>query len=389
MAKDGRDDEIDALLDGNNIDVEKVTAQIKTKRGGGEPIKAEPLKTEEPIKAEPVKKDIKTEVPSPETIKADMLREMWGDQFKTVEDFKNANIPGQLQELATLRQKNQELETQVKAKPRHNFANDDIAKYNEFVRETGIKDAGIFNKLNATEVANMDAMDALVLQRIVDDPTLAGKEPQVRRSFERKFNVDHSKVDSGDLTQEEFDDNLMEVNSEGNKAKVRLQELKGKIKMPEIPTELPPEVKPKWTPEIEKAQKEGWTKVNEAIVKEYSSIPILMEGSKDPITNFALTEEAKKVLMDNALNFVVGNQMEVNEANVKNAATRMYADTILSNMGKIAHAIFERARSMTEEEYLKLYSNPSSKNNDQPPAQQKELSDEEKADRAFEAEMKR
>ena len=389
MAKDGRDDEIDALLDGNNIDVEKVTAQIKAKRGGGEPIKAEPLKTEEPIKAEPVKKDIKTEVPSPETIKADMLREMWGDQFKTVEDFKNANIPGQLQELATLRQKNQELETQVKAKPRHNFANDDIAKYNEFVRETGIKDAGIFNKLNATEVANMDAMDALVLQRIVDDPTLAGKEPQVRRSFERKFNVDHSKVDSGDLTQEEFDDNLMEVNSEGNKAKVRLQELKGKIKMPEIPTELPPEVKPKWTPEIEKAQKEGWTKVNEAIVKEYSSIPILMEGSKDPITNFALTEEAKKVLMDNALNFVVGNQMEVNEANVKNAATRMYADTILSNMGKIAHAIFERARSMTEEEYLKLYSNPSSKNNDQPPAQQKELSDEEKADRAFEAEMKR
>jgi hypothetical protein len=227
------------------------------------------------------------------------------------------------------------------------------------------------------------------LQRIVDDPTLAGKEPQVRRSFERKFNVDHSKVDSGDLTQEEFDDNLMEVNSEGNKAKVRLQELKGKIKMPEIPTELPPEVKPKWTPEIGKAQKEGWTKVNEAIVKEYSSIPILMEGSKDPITNFALTEEAKKVLMDNALNFVVGNQMEVNEANVKNAATRMYADTILSNMGKIAHAIFERARSMTEEEYLKLYSNPSSKNNDQPPAQQKELSDEEKADRAFEAEMKR
>jgi hypothetical protein len=393
MAKqDGRDDEIDALLEGNDVDPEKVAAQIKTKRGGGTP---EPEKPEDkkPDKSEEKKPDEKKpdehkEVPDPEIIKAAMLNEMFGEQFKTVEDFKKANIPDQLQELATLRRKNQELETQVKAKPKHAFANDDIAKFNEFVRETGIKDAGIFNKLSASDVANMKPMDALVLQRIIDDPTLAGKEPQVQRSLERRFNVDPKKVEAGELTQEEFDDNLLEVNSEGNKAKAKLQDLKGKIKMPEIPADLPPDGKIKWTPEIEKAQKDGWTKTTEAMVKEFSTIPIPIKGSKEPIVTFVLPEETRKLIMDKYSNLAVSNQMEVNDAaNVKNVAIQMYSEAILSNLEEITHAIFDRARSMKEEEYLEKYSHPSSKNTDKPDMREGPLSDEEKADKAFQAEL--
>ena len=193
MAQDGRNEEIDALLEGNNVDVEKVAAQITRKRGGGTP----PIDEKKPDEKKPDEKkpdekkpDEYKEVPDPEAIRTDMLREMWGDQFKTVEDFKKANRPEALKELTTLRQKNQELSESLAKKPKHAFASDDIAKFNEFARETGIKDAAIFNKLNGTDVANMDAMDALILQRIIEDPSLAGKEPQVRRTLERRFNVD-------------------------------------------------------------------------------------------------------------------------------------------------------------------------------------------------------
>jgi hypothetical protein len=390
---DSRDDEIDALLEAEGVDPVKIADQIKKTRGGGTPPANGPLKKEEPEKKEePLKKEepIKKEVPSPDAIRTDMLHEMWGDQFKTVEDFKKANIPEALKELPTLRQKVQELTDSLAKKPKHAFASDDIAKFNEFARETGIKDAGVFNKLNATDVANMDPMDALILQRIIDDPTLAGKEPQVRRSLERRYNVDSKKVTAGDLTQEELDDNLLEVNSDGNKTKTKLQELKGKIKMPDIPAELPPAGKAKWTPEIEKVQKEGWTKTNEAMVKEFEKIPIPIKGGKEPIVNFVLPEEARKSLAEKYSNFAVNNQMEVNDpANVKNTAIQMYSEAIVSNLDEIIYTVSERIRSMSAEEYLKAYSNPSSKNTDQPDKHEGPLSDEEKAEKAFQAEMNR
>ena len=390
---DGRDEEINSLLEANDVDVEKVTAQIKTNRGDGTPPAEAPIKKEEPAKKEePLNKEepIKKDVPDPEAIKTGMLKEIFGDRFTTVEDLKKANIPASLQELENLRQKNQELETQVKAKPKHHYANDDIAKFDEFVRETGIKDSGIFNKLNSSDVANMVPMDALILEKSIEDPDFASKEPQVqKRYFERKFNVDSKKVESGELTQEDFDDNMIEVTSEGRKAKTKLQDLKGKIKMPEPSADLPPAVKPKWTPEIEKTQREGWTQVNEAMVKEFEKIPIPLKGSKEPIVNFVLPEETKKAIKEKYLNSAVNNQMEVNDANVKNTAIQMYSEAILSNLDGIAHAIFERARSMKEEEYLRLYSNPSPKNTDQPDLKEEPLSDEAKRDAVFNAEMGR
>lgn len=390
--QDGRDEEIDALLDGINVDSAKIQEQITKKRGGGvstdDPPKTDPPKTDPP-KTDPPKTDKDKEVPDPEAIRAAMLSEMFGEQYKTVEDVKKANIPAALQERETLRRRNEELETQVKAKPKHAFATDELAMLNEFTRETGIKDVGVFGKLHSTEVANMDAMDALILQRIIDDPSLAGKEPQVRRMLEKRYNVDSKKVEAGEMTQEDLDDNLLEVSSDGRKAKEKLLGLKAKIKMPEPEAEVIPQGKVKWTPEIEATQKANWQKVSEKMGDTFATIPILMEGAKEPIANFVLPEDVKKVINKNALDYVINNQMEVNEANVRNVAMQMYSDAVLPNFDKIVKIVFDRARSMTEEEYLKAYSNPSEKNKDQPDLKDQPLSDEAKAEKAFNAEMTR
>ena len=385
---DGRDDEIDALKDVIGGDPAAIAEQILIKRGGGTPKPTEEKKPDEKKPDEKNPDEHKIEVPDPEAIRKAMLNEMFGEQFPTVEDFKKANIPAALQELETLRRRIPELETQVKAKPKHAFATDELAMLNEFTRETGIKDVGVFGKLHSTEVANMNAMDALILQRIIDDPSLAGKEPQVRRMLEKRYNVDSKKVEAGEMTQEDLDDNLLEVSSDGRKAKEKLLDLKAKIKMPE-PVVEEPQGKKKWTPEVEATQKANWQKVSEKMGETFAIIPILMEGAKEPIANFVLPEDVKKVINKNALDYVINNQMEVNEANVRNVAMQMYSDAVLPNFDKIVKVIFDRARSMTEEELLKTYSNPSDKNRDHPDLVDQPLSDEAKADKAFEAEMKR
>ena len=387
---DGRDDELDALQDIEGIDTAKITEQINKGKG----IKKEDLIPPPPIIESKPEKDVvppaeNKDVPNPEILVNDRLKEIFGDRFTNIDELKKANIPAQLQELETLRQKNQTLETQLKTKPKHHYASDDIAKFDEFVRATNINDAGIFNRLNATDITNMDDMDALVLQHIVDNPKLAGKEPQVRRYFETRYNVDSKKVEEGEITQEELEVNLIGIASDGAKAKQKLQDLKGKIKMPEIPEDEPTEVKNKWTPEIEAKQKAGWTVVNEKMGEEFSKLPIPIKGSTEPIVNFVLSEETKKVILGNALDYAVSNQLEINEANIKSIATSMYSDAILLNLDEIVHAIFERARSMTEQESLKVYHNPSEKNADTAPADGEPLTDEAKKERAYQAELDR
>lgn len=403
--QDGRDAEMEALMSIEGVDSAKIAEQIRGK--SDEPPVGTPPPATPPI-VPPIIPPVVPPVPpvdpknvlNPETIRAAMLHEMWGEQFKTVEDFKKANIPASLQELPTLRQRNQELETQLKAKPKHNFASDDIAKFNEFVRDTGIKDAAVFNKLNVTDVANMGDMDALVMQHIIENPSSAGKEPQVRRYFETRYNVDSSKIDpkrveSGDLTQEEleqnkldYESNLIGVTTDGGKAKAKLQELKGKIKMPEFSADEPAN-KSKWTPDVETKQKAAWTEVNEKMGAEFAKIPITLKGGKEPIVNFVLPEESQKVVLKNALDYVVSNQMEVNQANVTSVAEAMYSDILFTHREEIYHAIFERARSMTEEEILKVYHNPSPKNTDNAPAAKVLSTEDEQRQKAYELENKR
>ena len=400
--EDGRDDEISALMGIEDIDTAKIAEQINKRQGieaGVEPIKEEPIKEEppktepqktEPPKAEvPVVEPVKKDVPDPEAIVNGRLKEIFGDQFTSVDELKKANIPSQLQELESLRQKTQTLETQLAKKPKHNFASDDIAKFNEFTRDTGIASFDVFKKINTTDIANMDDMDALIWQRVSEDPDLAADVPRVRKSFERKFNVEKSKVEAGDLTQEEYDDNLFELRTEARKAKNQLLELKGKIRMPDIPADEPPEGRTKWTPEIEKSQKAAWGTVNEKMVAEFSKIPITLKGGKEPIVNFVLPEETKSKIMTNAIDYVVSNQMEVSVENVESVAREMYSDLRLSCFDDILHAVFERARSMTEEEYLRTYHNPSSRNEDTPPSAGDPESDEAKREKAFQAELER
>jgi len=387
------DDEIAALMKADGVDSAKIAEQIAKKSGTAVETVQEEIKPAvvSPQEVKPPDVTKPTDVPNPEAIRAAMLNEMFGEQFKTVEDVKKANIPVALQELATLRQKNQELDTLVKAKPKHNFANDDIAKMNEFVRETGITDVSVFNRINeVADIANMSDMDAVMLQHIIDNPRSARKDPQeVRKYIEMRYKVDPAKVESGDLTQDELNYNTMELEAQADKAKVKLQELKGKIKMPEMPKEEMPLGNTKWSPEVETVKKAEWEQLNAVMGKEYTRIPIYMKGSTEPIVNFDVPEETKSKILKNALDYVISNQMEATRESIEAVAISMLREIKDIHSVDIYQAVYERGRTDAERRDLKEYHNPSSRNTDIPPGGGEELSDEAKKDRAYQAELTR
>ena len=161
--------------------------------------------------------------------------------------------------------------------------------------------------------------------------------------------------------------------------------------MPEAPAEeISTEGRAKWTPEIETKQKALWADGYRRLHESFATIGIPMKGVASPIINFGVSEESRNTVIKNVTDYMINNQSEVNEANVRAAIDMARADLILNNFDQIVYAVSEHVRGLKEEEYLKLYHNPSPKHNtDTPEGGGTEMSDEAKARRAFEAELDR
>ena len=312
-----------------------------------------------------------------------LLKEIFGDRFKTVEDAKNANIPSLIEEVENLRQVKTELESKLSSKPKTNFANDEVALFNEFVKETGTRDFGVFRKINSAEVATMDSMEALVTKYVLDHPEQAGKEPQIRKYFEKKYNVDPDTVDEADLEV-----NKLGLDADGASAKKALQEVKDKLKVPDPSQE--PNAPKELTPEEKTTLQTGWKNVGQQVSTALAKLKIPIKNGKDPLLDYEVSDSEQKEITEFVQNYAVENQMELNETNVRTISTMVYNQLMINKLPEIVHSVFEKARSLTEEQVHSLYANPSpARNNDTPPAPPEPAKTdwEKQEDEIFNAEM--
>lgn len=308
--------------------------------------------------AEPKKED--QQAPAPQD---DILKEIFGDRFKTVDEARQANISGMIDEVESLRQAKTDLEEQLSRKPKTNFANDEVALFNEFVKETGVHSYGVFRKINDAELTNMDPMEALITKHILDHPHLASKEPQVRKHFERKYNVDPEQVE-----EETLELNKMEMETDGISARKALQELKGKLKVPEPTTEV--DTPKELTPEEKSNLQTGWNNVGKNVSTALGKLKIPIKNGKEPLLDYEISESEQKEIQDFVANYAVENHMELNETNVRTISNMVYNQLMINKLPEIVHSVFERARSLTEEEVHAIYENPSpARNTDQPPTE--------------------
>jgi len=310
-----------------------------------------------------------------------ILKEIFGERFKTVEEAKKANIAGLLDELESLRQAKSDLEKKLSEKPKHNFANDEIALFNEFVKETGIRDYGVFQKINSVDPANMDPMDALVIRYILKNPSFAGKEAQVKKYFEKKYNIDPELV-----SEDELEINKVGMQAEGENAKMELKSLKEKLKVPQSTVSSEPQKE--LTPEMKAELVSKWNDVGKRVSDVFSKIPIPIKGTDSPVVSYALSEDERREIEKFVTDYALENRMELNEANVNLVGRIVYGQIILGKLPEIVHSVFEKARQMTEKEIHNLYTNPSTQRNKDLPENTVVVPDELKAEQElFEKEM--
>ena len=295
---------------------------------------------------------------------AGILKEIFGDQFTSVDDLKKINIPEKLREAETLREQvkalaaeKEQISSQLEAKPKTQFVNDDLALFNEFVRETGVQSFDVFNRINSAEIANMDDMDAVVLTRLLETPELINHEPRLRKNIEKVLNVDSD--DDGYSDDDGPPMPNINLIREGKKAKEKLLEIKGKLKIPETEVEPTNTARPEWTVE-QKTQAEGvWSNASEAMAGKLGTLEITLPGAKVPLTNYAVPEEILNAVKQDAVKRAVGGQLGVTDDNITDMARYMYAEIILRSLGGRDQAIFEQARSLSEIEVRERYHNPS------------------------------
>jgi len=288
-----------------------------------------------------------------EKIEQEILSEMFGGSFKSVKEAKEAKVGDQLKELGTLREKNQTLEQTVSGRPL-GYANENIALFNQFVLKTGVSNWGAFNKLMNTEIDKLEDLDIMVMKEVMDKPNLIGQEVNLRKKFEKHFQLDPDQVDESELEL-----NKLTLQSEAEGARKSLTETKAGIV---LPAEAPPPAAagaPPMTPEQKESHSKGWKEVTDKLADEWKAFPVIAKGGTDPILTYVIPPEIKQNLIQDAYNFCIENQTELNEENVSDIFGMMKQSLVMSNLPDIIHSVAEKVRGMTEEEYDKVYHNPS------------------------------
>ena len=294
-----------------------------------------------------------------------VVNEIFGDQFKSYDDVKKAKITDTLKEISTLRQENVTFKSQAEGRP-FGYANESIALFNEFVKKTGIQNYEAFNKLMNTDLSKLGDAEVMVLKEIMDKPKFIGQESRLKAKFEKQYNVDDEEIDENDL-----EINKISLASDAETARKSLTELKDGVKLPEETPPTTPTVngKPELTDEQKGNIKDGWETLTKEIGDKWKSYPLTPKGSKTPLLSYEIPVETKQNLISRAKDFCVENQMELNEENVKQVFSMMQKDLVAENLPEILHSVAEKVRSLTAEEWDKVYENPSgTPNTDAPPA---------------------
>lgn len=327
-----------------------------------------------------------------------LLKEILGKHFTSVEDVKKLNIPSVLDEVGVLRKTNTELQEQLAKKPKTLFINDEMALFNEFVRETGISDFNIFRKVNTSSFSPKEnPMEILVTKYKVDYPDVEANDSKIEAFLNKKYGYVSNPTEE-QLEDSEFVKNqelaLFQMKTDASGAVKFFSEMKGKIKLPE-PEPLPETPKAR-TPEEQSAYEKQWGDVGNVMSGKLGKIEIPID-SKDgvkPFSSYDLSEEQRKDISDSVREYAVKNNIELTKENVSSLVETVQRNLVYDNLPKIVHSIFEKVSKMTKEEVEALYHHPSAhadRNNDTPPQpQESALSDAEKRKKeVFDIEMGR
>ena len=246
--------------------------------------------------------------------------EIFGENFKSWEDVKA--IPLQLEELRGYKTKFEELS----ARPSAEFADEEIAEFNAFVKNTGIKDYNSFKTIKGAD-ENLDPIEAFVLKTVIENPEFKGKEDMLRKKFIRDFGLDPSINEEEDIEM-----NKLTLKQKSKEVFDWLSDKKSKFSVPKVDTEA-----------LKKANAEKRGKWAEAVEKVIGStskleIPFYNNGKVEVLADFEIKPEISAMYKEAFTEAFQGYDM--NDKNVQNMEVEFRDRFIARNLPHIvSHAL--------------------------------------------------
>lgn len=286
---------------------------------------------------------------TPEKVFGENTYKSW-DEVKAIHE----KWTGTAKELEELRTAKTTLEEQL-AGATNPFANDDLAKLNEFVKRHKTSDFTMYSRITNALADAADPIEVIVTEKIFRNPErYKGKEDMLRKQIREQFNYDPADTDA-DRKQMA----LFNLEESADQAKAKLSEAVKDLQPK--PNEIP-EKRAADKAAIAGAWKEGLGKL------EFKNIPIPIEKEGKPqpgFVDFALTDEMKTELFTEMTEYAAGKGLQLTKETMQEAYSAKLGNFVLKNLPKIALVIAQKARTLEGEEYDKLIHNPSGLNKNQ------------------------
>lgn len=287
-----------------------------------------------------------------------ILQEHLGADWGSLDKLKT--IPEQLARLSQLTEENTNLQNRVKG-AENPWANERVALFNSFVKETGIENYGLFDRISTFDPKAADPVDVLILADQMKDPSLVGKETALRALFNRKFPVDPASV-----AAEDVEINQLELQRAAREATQAILQAKEKIRVQS------PEDR---TARLQKERDDltgAWTTALPTRMEELTSFDLFTQGEKDEkpekAFSYVVTPEMRKELTDQTLQVMVQNNLPATEENFALAKSHAKNMLVLKHLPRMLSAYKTELLSEFTKNTDKAIHNPSGlkPNNDTP-----------------------
>lgn len=326
-------DEIDLLKSNGMMGEEPAPAggaQDPPGGSGGDPLASDP--TAEPGSS--------PQAPAPKQIsEAEIAKKYFG-----VEDFGVVS-----QDFKTLKERNALYENLVKEKA-NPFADDSVRNFNSFVKNTGVKDYGVFSKLSGFDEKTTSPLDAMVLAKIMKDPErMAPLESQIRARILSQYGVESEE----ELSQDQIKASSLAIDSVDSINDIR------KFKE----TAFTAKEAEGFDPEKFFQEKETETQQRKEAWKPY--IDKIFESKKFTLPKVAETAPAMVLELEDAqiealratAESIALASGQPNEESLKNVFGTLYASAVGWNIEKVLRSYHESVVAMTQEDRDKFFSN--------------------------------
>jgi hypothetical protein len=301
------------------------------------------------------------------------LNEMFGDSFSSIEEVKSANIPNVLNEYKKLKSDIQSRDEKLnlysqKLKEKFQpYKNDEQAQFISFWNETGIDDIKAFKLLKTKEFSEMSDKDVLIMNTMIENPTLIGNREKAEKMVDLKFKIgkysptkqiktgedeDGKDIFTDEVNKDELELNEMYVLGEAKKARENLSNLKLKIKS---------EVNNFDDKQLEgnlETFKNAWNQISPIIANKFNKLPIFGD-TDEPIANFEVPQEIIKDIAGQIQNMAVNNQMPFDEKNGIESVKNLHANFLTILYGRFAKEMqresYKKGKSDATEKIKKQY----------------------------------